>query len=161
MFIMCYRKLHISFLFVLVHNTSLNQWRNGYSPTCKPQIRSESSAQLFQGRKKRYLSETALGERTRFEEFAFQRTEPESHSNFTAVTNVNVISRTQNSSSQNTARRRLRSESSYDIDNIVIPMSLVAPAKLEKLQYKEILTPRYVYLHLFISSLSSLINLRF
>ncbi|KAM8900768.1 KAT8 regulatory NSL complex subunit 1-like protein isoform 3-T3 [Lycaon pictus] len=126
-----------------VHNTSLNQWRNGYSPTCKPQIRSESSAQLFQGRKKRHLSETALGERTRFEEFAFQRTEPESHSNYTAVTNVNVISRTQNSSSQNTARRRLRSESSYDIDNIVIPMSLVAPAKLEKLQYKEILTPSW------------------
>ncbi|XP_048069890.1 KAT8 regulatory NSL complex subunit 1-like protein isoform X2 [Ursus arctos] len=126
-----------------VHNTSLNQWRNGYSPTCKPQIRSESSAQLFQGRKKRHLSETALGERTRFEEFAFQRTEPGSHSNFTAVTNVNVLSRTQNSSSQNTARRRLRSESSYDIDNIVIPMSLVAPAKLEKLQYKEILTPSW------------------
>lgn len=44
---------------------------------------------------------------------------------------------------QNTSRRRLRSESSYDIDNIVIPMSLVAPAKLEKLQYKEILTPRW------------------
>ncbi|KAB1279131.1 KAT8 regulatory NSL complex subunit 1-like protein [Camelus dromedarius] len=84
------------------------------------------------------------GERTRFEEYAFQRTEPGSHSNFTAVTNVNVLSRTQNSSSQNTARRRLRSESSYDIDNIVIPMSLVAPAKLEKLQYKEILTPRYI-----------------
>uniref|UniRef100_A0A8C7AWJ0 KAT8 regulatory NSL complex subunit 1 like n=1 Tax=Neovison vison TaxID=452646 RepID=A0A8C7AWJ0_NEOVI len=83
------------------------------------------------------------GERTRFEEFAFQRTEPGSHGNFTAVTNVNVLSRTQNSSSQNTARRRLRSESSYDIDNIVIPMSLVAPAKLEKLQYKEILTPSW------------------
>uniref|UniRef100_A0A4W2IFM0 KAT8 regulatory NSL complex subunit 1 like n=1 Tax=Bos indicus x Bos taurus TaxID=30522 RepID=A0A4W2IFM0_BOBOX len=83
------------------------------------------------------------GERTRFEEFAFQRTEPGSQSTFTAVTNVNVLSRTQNSSSQNTARRRLRSESSYDIDNIVIPMSLVAPAKLEKLQYKEILTPSW------------------
>ncbi|XP_077627133.1 KAT8 regulatory NSL complex subunit 1-like protein isoform X2 [Crocuta crocuta] len=83
------------------------------------------------------------GERTRLEEFAFQRTEPGSHSSFTAVTNVNVISRSQNSSSQNTARRRLRSESSYDIDNIVIPMSLVAPAKLEKLQYKEILTPSW------------------
>lgn len=40
------------------------------------------------------------GERTRFEEFAFQRTEPGSHGNFTAVTNVNVLSRTQNSSSQ-------------------------------------------------------------
>ncbi|XP_057602042.1 KAT8 regulatory NSL complex subunit 1-like protein isoform X2 [Hippopotamus amphibius kiboko] len=126
-----------------VHNTSPNQWRNGYSPICKPQIRSESSAQLFQGRKKRHLSETAIGQRTRFEEFAFQRAEPESQSNFTAVTNVSVISRTQNSSSQNTARRRLRSESSYDIDNIVIPMSLVAPAKLEKLQYKEILTPSW------------------
>ncbi|XP_058909740.1 KAT8 regulatory NSL complex subunit 1-like protein isoform X1 [Kogia breviceps] len=126
-----------------VHNTSLNQWRNGYSPICKPQMRSESSAQLLQGRKKRHLSETALEERTRFEEFAIQRTEPGSQSNFTAVTNVNVISRAQNSSSQNTARRRLRSESSYDIDNIVIPMSLVAPAKLEKLQYKEIVTPSW------------------
>lgn len=37
----------------------------------------------------------------------------------------------------------MRSESSYDIDNIVIPMSLVAPSKLEKLQYKEILTPSW------------------
>ncbi|XP_037379865.1 KAT8 regulatory NSL complex subunit 1-like protein isoform X2 [Talpa occidentalis] len=83
------------------------------------------------------------GEGTRFEEFGFQRTEPGSHSSCTAVNNVSVISRTQNSSSQNTARRRLRSESSYDIDNIVIPMSLVAPAKLEKLQYKEILTPSW------------------
>ncbi|XP_057619348.1 KAT8 regulatory NSL complex subunit 1-like protein isoform X5 [Chionomys nivalis] len=83
------------------------------------------------------------GERTRFEEFTFQRTEPGSHCNFTAASNTNVTSRTQNSSSQNTTRRRLRSESSYDIDNIVIPMSLVAPAKLEKLQYKEILTPRW------------------
>ncbi|XP_051046349.1 KAT8 regulatory NSL complex subunit 1-like protein isoform X3 [Phodopus roborovskii] len=127
-----------------VQGTSLNQWRNGYSPICKPQIRSQSSAQLLQGRKKRHLSETALaGERTRFEEFAFQRTEPGSHCDFTAVSNANVTSRTQNSSAQNTARRRLRSESSYDIDNIVIPMSLVAPAKLEKLQYKEILTPRW------------------
>ncbi|XP_076787850.1 KAT8 regulatory NSL complex subunit 1-like protein isoform X6 [Arvicanthis niloticus] len=83
------------------------------------------------------------GERTRFEEFAFQRSEPGSHCTFTAVSNANVTSRTQSSSAQNTARRRLRSESSYDIDNIVIPMSLVAPAKLEKLQYKEILTPRW------------------
>ncbi|XP_036174967.1 KAT8 regulatory NSL complex subunit 1-like protein isoform X6 [Myotis myotis] len=79
-----------------VYNSSLSQWRNGYS-TCKPQIRSESSAQLLQGRKKRHLSETALGERTQFEEFAFQRAEPGSHSNFTTVANVNVISRTQNS----------------------------------------------------------------
>lgn len=46
---------------------------------------------------------------------------------------------------QHNSRRRLRSESSYDIDNIIIPMSLVAPSKLEKLQYKEILTPRFVH----------------
>ncbi|XP_031223668.1 KAT8 regulatory NSL complex subunit 1-like protein isoform X5 [Mastomys coucha] len=89
------------------------------------------------------LSPPPAGERTRFEECAFQRSEPGSHCNFTAVSNANVTSRTQNSSSQSLARRRLRSESSYDIDNIVIPMSLVAPAKLEKLQYKEILTPRW------------------
>ncbi|XP_012864577.1 PREDICTED: KAT8 regulatory NSL complex subunit 1-like protein isoform X1 [Dipodomys ordii] len=125
-----------------VHST-LNQWRNGYSPTCKPQLMTESSAQLLQGRKKRHLSETALGERSTFEEFPFQHTEPGSHCNITAVSNVNVLSRIQSSSSQTTARRRLRSESSYDIDNIVIPMSLVAPAKLEKLQYKEILTPSW------------------
>ncbi|XP_029789790.1 KAT8 regulatory NSL complex subunit 1-like protein isoform X2 [Suricata suricatta] len=83
------------------------------------------------------------GERTTFEEFAFQRTEPGPHSNFTAVTNVNVTSRTQNSSSQGAARRRLRSGSSYDIDNIVIPVSSVAPAKLERLRYKEVLTPSW------------------
>lgn len=50
------------FPFVLVQGTSsLNQWRNGYSPICKPQIRSQPSVQLLQGRKKRHLSETALG----------------------------------------------------------------------------------------------------
>ncbi|XP_075286052.1 KAT8 regulatory NSL complex subunit 1-like protein isoform X4 [Opisthocomus hoazin] len=85
------------------------------------------------------------GERnTRFETFSFQHTEPESHSSFAAVTNVNAMSRpTHSTSSQHNSRRRLRSESSYDIDNIVIPMSLVAPSKLEKLQYKEILTPSW------------------
>ncbi|XP_075036374.1 KAT8 regulatory NSL complex subunit 1-like protein isoform X2 [Mixophyes fleayi] len=40
-------------------------------------------------------------------------------------------------------RRRLKSENAYDIDNIVIPMSLVAPTKVEKLQYKEIITPSW------------------
>nr|XP_047914254.1 KAT8 regulatory NSL complex subunit 1-like protein isoform X6 [Anser cygnoides] len=85
------------------------------------------------------------GERnTRFETFSFQHAEPESPSSFAAVSNVNAMSRpTHNTSSQHNSRRRLRSESSYDIDNIVIPMSLVAPSKLEKLQYKEILTPSW------------------
>nr|XP_038037770.1 KAT8 regulatory NSL complex subunit 1-like protein isoform X6 [Anas platyrhynchos] len=104
-----------------------------------------TSDQLSEGRKKRHLSETAVGERnTRFETFSFQHAEPESPSSFAAVTSVNAMSRPSHStSSQHNSRRRLRSESSYDIDNIVIPMSLVAPSKLEKLQYKEILTPSW------------------
>ncbi|XP_012283336.1 uncharacterized protein LOC105701285 [Orussus abietinus] len=37
---------------------------------------------------------------------------------------------------------RLR-QNSYDIDNIVIPYSIAASTRLEKLQYKEILTPKW------------------
>ncbi|VEN51595.1 unnamed protein product [Callosobruchus maculatus] len=32
---------------------------------------------------------------------------------------------------------------SYDIDNIVIPYSVAASTRVEKLQYKEILTPKW------------------
>uniref|UniRef100_UPI00398F13C8 KAT8 regulatory NSL complex subunit 1-like n=1 Tax=Pristiophorus japonicus TaxID=55135 RepID=UPI00398F13C8 len=39
--------------------------------------------------------------------------------------------------------RRRRVESSFDINNIVIPMSMAAAARVEKLQYKEILTPSW------------------
>ncbi|XP_019347535.1 KAT8 regulatory NSL complex subunit 1-like protein isoform X2 [Alligator mississippiensis] len=124
------------------HNASLRQWSSGYLPNSKPQAVSGTSDQVSDGRKKRHLSETAIGEsNSRFEAFSFQHTGPESLNSFTAVTNVNVLSRS--TPSQHNARRRLRSESSYDIDNIVIPMSLVAPSKLEKLQYKEILTPSW------------------
>uniref|UniRef100_A0A8C1A0F1 PEHE domain-containing protein n=1 Tax=Castor canadensis TaxID=51338 RepID=A0A8C1A0F1_CASCN len=53
-----------------------------------------------------------------------------------------------NSSSQVTAStsqpvRRRRGESSFDINNIVIPMSVAATTRVEKLQYKEILTPSW------------------
>ncbi|XP_019409191.1 PREDICTED: KAT8 regulatory NSL complex subunit 1-like protein isoform X2 [Crocodylus porosus] len=124
------------------HNASLRQWSSGYLPNSKPQAVSGTSDQVSDGRKKRHLSETAIGENnSRFEAFSFQRTGPESLNSFTAVSNVSVLSRS--TPSQHNARRRLRSESSYDIDNIVIPMSLVAPSKLEKLQYKEILTPSW------------------
>ncbi|XP_010175292.1 KAT8 regulatory NSL complex subunit 1-like protein, partial [Antrostomus carolinensis] len=127
------------------HNVSVKQWSSGCLSNSKSQSVSETSEQLSEGRKKRHLSETAVGERnTRFETFSFQHAEPESHSSFAATTNVNAMSRpTHGTSSQHNSRRRLRSESSYDIDNIVIPMSLVAPSKLEKLQYKEILTPSW------------------
>ncbi|XP_075368621.1 KAT8 regulatory NSL complex subunit 1-like protein isoform X6 [Mycteria americana] len=128
------------------HNVSVKQWSSGCLSNSKSQSVSGTSDQLSEGRKKRHLSETAVGEHNaRFETFSFQHAEPESHSSFAAVTNVHAMSRPTHStsSSQHNTRRRLRSESSYDIDNIVIPMSLVAPSKLEKLQYKEILTPSW------------------
>ncbi|NXD82614.1 KAL1L protein, partial [Halcyon senegalensis] len=127
------------------HNVSVKQWSSGCLSNSKSQSVSGTSDQLSEGRKKRHLSETAVGERNaRFESFSFQHAEPESHSSFSATTTGNAMSRpTQSTSSQHNPRRRLRSESSYDIDNIVIPMSLVAPSKLEKLQYKEILTPSW------------------
>uniref|UniRef100_A0A8B9ZTV1 KAT8 regulatory NSL complex subunit 1 n=1 Tax=Anas zonorhyncha TaxID=75864 RepID=A0A8B9ZTV1_9AVES len=48
-------------------------------------------------------------------------------------------------SSQGTSNqpRRRRGESSFDINNIVIPMSVAATTRVEKLQYKEILTPSW------------------
>ncbi|GCC33377.1 hypothetical protein chiPu_0011846 [Chiloscyllium punctatum] len=39
--------------------------------------------------------------------------------------------------------QKQQSECCYDIDNIVIPMSLVASSKIEKLQYNEIITPSW------------------
>ncbi|XP_063069516.1 KAT8 regulatory NSL complex subunit 1-like protein [Engraulis encrasicolus] len=40
-------------------------------------------------------------------------------------------------------RRRNGESTKYNIDNIVIPMSLAAPIKVEKLQYKDIVTPSW------------------
>ncbi|NXU08044.1 KAL1L protein, partial [Pardalotus punctatus] len=126
-------------------NVSVKQWSSGCLSNSKSQSVLGAADQLSEGRKKRHLSETAVGEsNARFETFSFQHAEPESHSSFAATSSVNAMSRpTHSTSSQHKSRRRLRSESSYDIDNIVIPMSLVAPSKLEKLQYKEILTPSW------------------
>ncbi|XP_060638717.2 KAT8 regulatory NSL complex subunit 1-like isoform X1 [Anolis sagrei] len=39
--------------------------------------------------------------------------------------------------------KKKKVECSYDINNIVIPMSMAAATRVEKLQYKEILTPRW------------------
>ncbi|NWY30626.1 KAL1L protein, partial [Pheucticus melanocephalus] len=126
-------------------HVSVKQWSSGCLSNSKSQLLLGTPDQLSEGRKKRHLSETAVGESSaRFETFSFQHAEPESHSSFTPTSSVSAMSRpTHSSSSQHNSRRRLRSESSYDIDNIVIPMSLVAPSKLEKLQYKEILTPSW------------------
>ncbi|XP_037999378.1 KAT8 regulatory NSL complex subunit 1-like protein isoform X5 [Motacilla alba alba] len=126
-------------------HASVKQWSTGCLSNSKSQLVLGTPEQLSEGRKKRHLSETAVGESSaRFEAFSFQHAEPESHNSFTPSSSVSAMSRPSHStSSQHNSRRRLRSESSYDIDNIVIPMSLVAPSKLEKLQYKEILTPSW------------------
>lgn len=39
--------------------------------------------------------------------------------------------------------RRRRGESAFDIDNIVIPYSIASSTRVEKLQYKEIITPKW------------------
>ncbi|XP_058477389.1 KAT8 regulatory NSL complex subunit 1 isoform X2 [Solea solea] len=45
--------------------------------------------------------------------------------------------------------KRRRGESSFDINNIVIPMSVAATTRVEKLQYKEILTPSWRVVDIF------------
>lgn len=44
---------------------------------------------------------------------------------------------------ERTEALRRKRENSYDIDNIMIPHSLASSARVEKLQYKEILTPKW------------------
>lgn len=40
--------------------------------------------------------------------------------------------------------RKRRLENAYDIDNIVIPYSIASATRVVKLEYKEIVTPKYV-----------------
>lgn len=42
--------------------------------------------------------------------------------------------------------RKRRLENAYDIDNIVIPYSIASATRVVKLEYKEIVTPKYVYI---------------
>uniref|UniRef100_A0A673HW06 KAT8 regulatory NSL complex subunit 1-like n=1 Tax=Sinocyclocheilus rhinocerous TaxID=307959 RepID=A0A673HW06_9TELE len=56
-------------------------------------------------------------------------------------------------SSAATIRRR-RGESPFDINNIVIPMSVAATTRVEKLQYKEILTPSWREVDIFAKPIS-------
>lgn len=58
-------------------------------------------------------------------------------------TSVPTSSSSQVSASTSQPVRRRRGESSFDINNIVIPMSVAATTRVEKLQYKEILTPSW------------------
>uniref|UniRef100_A0A2D4I5N0 PEHE domain-containing protein n=2 Tax=Micrurus lemniscatus lemniscatus TaxID=129467 RepID=A0A2D4I5N0_MICLE len=121
----------------------LQQLSPGYEASFKHQSMAKVSELFLEGRKKRLLSETLSGENDSCEALSFHHEGQESYSDFTAASNVDMLSRSHSISSQLNSRRRLRSECSYDIDNIVVPMSLIVPSKLEKLQYKEILTPSW------------------
>ncbi|MEE6490995.1 hypothetical protein FKM82_016069 [Ascaphus truei] len=113
-------------------------WSTGYTSSCRPQTRYEMRRR--EGRERRHVSETEA-----------ETCISMALNSFSAAAAAD-ISMTPTSAQKSCARRfltrdpsrrRLRSESSYDIDNIVIPMSLVAPTKVEKLQYKEIITPSW------------------
>ncbi|XP_060679697.1 KAT8 regulatory NSL complex subunit 1-like [Hemiscyllium ocellatum] len=54
-----------------------------------------------------------------------------------------VHNQTATTTTSTPSARKRRGESSFDINNIVIPMSMAAAARVEKLQYKEILTPSW------------------
>lgn len=52
------------------------------------------------------------------------------------------------------AIKKRKSENSFDINNIVIPMSVAATTRVEKLQYKEIITPSWREVDVFSRSLA-------
>uniref|UniRef100_A0A8B9KQ26 KAT8 regulatory NSL complex subunit 1a n=1 Tax=Astyanax mexicanus TaxID=7994 RepID=A0A8B9KQ26_ASTMX len=52
------------------------------------------------------------------------------------------------------AMKKRKSENSFDINNIVIPMSVAATTRVEKLQYKEIITPSWREVDVFSRSLA-------
>ncbi|XP_064419546.1 KAT8 regulatory NSL complex subunit 1-like protein isoform X3 [Latimeria chalumnae] len=134
---------------------SLKHWSDGFSPVHKVDTGPEVPKQPFVERKnKRHVSPTAAESNNLSEEFCVsQHAEPSlpvqsppsvpSKENMTPGSTV-----LHKPSTQSSMRRRPRSESSYDIDNIVIPMSLIATSKVEKLQYKEIMTPSWRILNL-------------
>ncbi|XP_052092973.1 KAT8 regulatory NSL complex subunit 1-like isoform X1 [Mytilus californianus] len=54
-----------------------------------------------------------------------------------------LLSSSYPSCSKDSAQRKKKLENAYDINNIVIPYSMAASTRVEKLQYKEIVTPKW------------------
>lgn len=54
-----------------------------------------------------------------------------------------LLSSSYPSCSKDSALRKKKLENAYDINNIVIPYSMAASTRVEKLQYKEIVTPKW------------------
>ena len=88
------------------------------------------------------------GKRPRHSISKRDRERHESSSNGSADSSYNSSPHTLESAAKiggKSAPRRRRSESqhAFDIDNIVIPYSIASTTRVEKLQYKEILTPKW------------------
>ncbi|XP_071942883.1 KAT8 regulatory NSL complex subunit 1-like isoform X2 [Antedon mediterranea] len=56
---------------------------------------------------------------------------------------LNTLFNSMPTNSLNSMRRKFNPNDAYDIDNIVIPYSILASTRVEKLQYKEIVTPKW------------------
>ncbi|CAH2306128.1 Hypothetical predicted protein [Pelobates cultripes] len=109
-------------------------WTNGHKSSCRPQVCYE-----MRTRERRHMSENEPDDLSVMSD-PFRNVQVDrAASSAQKPSAQKCLARDSNSLS----RRRLRSENAYDIDNIVIPMSLVAPTKVEILQYKEILTPSW------------------
>ncbi|KAM8934121.1 KAT8 regulatory NSL complex subunit 1-like protein [Pelodytes ibericus] len=115
-----------------------SSWNNGRTSSCKPQERYK-----MRGRETRHMSENEADNISAMLDSLKNAVPVDDVPSSTQKSYVQRFLMRDSSSVLNSSRRRIRSENSYDIDNIVIPMSLVAPAKVEKLQYKEIITPRW------------------
>ncbi|XP_034781490.2 KAT8 regulatory NSL complex subunit 1-like protein [Acipenser ruthenus] len=121
------------------HYSKLHGWA-GQSAIHRPQNGQETPRQLYrEGRKRRHSHEEPFLSKLMKPPFYLPPYPEDSASDI--MTSKSTLSHKQ--PTQNSARRRLRSECFYDIDNIVIPMSLAATSKVEKLQYKDIITPSW------------------
>ncbi|XP_042565317.1 KAT8 regulatory NSL complex subunit 1-like protein [Clupea harengus] len=104
---------------------------------CEPGVRGPPRRSHQKGRRKRLYHDSSLDEAELLSSFA----EPPSPEESAEEALTPHPHNTRHRSSQFVRRRN--GESVYDINNIAIPMSLAAPIKLEKLLYKDILTPSW------------------
>ncbi|XP_052823324.1 KAT8 regulatory NSL complex subunit 1 isoform X2 [Octopus bimaculoides] len=107
---------------------------------CRTEIKKRRAAQLAIALKKLPSRSLSLGS-GRLGKRRFRMTS-ESSGLKDASSAMNFPSYTFKEMKEATLRKR-RGESAFDINNIVIPYSMAASTRVEKLQYKEIVTPKW------------------
>lgn len=100
------------------YNNDPNNWFGGLN----------NRAQHYDGRRKRANRAASMNENSNCSE---------SSNHYNRPNNYNT------NSAQSVTRRRRSEQSAYDIDNIVIPLSIAATTRVEILEYKEIMTPSW------------------